>query len=316
MYRLLLPVLLLILALAGCGSGESEFTSDNLVEKIFENGLAARLELASGSYVDFPTGTFEDRQLITVSDALSGSDNIEDTFPTTTKQFGDRIAAIIINSPVDALFQRDLTVRLALTAPQTPGTEFAVYIHDSDLGSRTETYDNNYVTWYRYGSHAATVDSSGNFATFTLSSSGHRGFIGTIGLFRGLTVDNLGPAQTTEVTGRVVDDNGAGVSTDVELNFLIGEERVPVVLLNGTVPAGASVASIVTSAADGSFTMQVPDFYISQIFNVSFAVHDQNRSEQDEFTVNLPYPIRDEEVNNFVIRYGENNLTSEPVGTT
>ncbi|MCB1187562.1 hypothetical protein KDL29_10385 [bacterium] len=315
MYRLALPVLLLILALAGCGSGDSEIISDNLVEKVFNNGEAARLELASGAYVDFPSGTFADRQVVSISDLLSGSDNVATTFPTTTKSINDRIGALIINSPVDALFERDITVRMKLDSAQTPGTEFVLYIHDSDLGSRTETYDNNYVTWYRYGSYIATVDSTGIYATFTLDTDGNRGFIGTLAVFRNHTLADMGSAATTTVSGRVLDKNGSGVSTDVELSYLVGEERYPVRLLNGTIPSGSNVASVVFSDASGNFSMQVPDFYISQIFNVSFAVHDSNRSEQDEFVVNLPYPIREDEVNNLVIRYGENNIVSEPVGT-
>ncbi len=316
MYRILLPALLSLLAVAGCSSGDSEFTSDNLIEKVFENGEGARLDLTSGTYVDFPAGTFADRQLVSVSDLLSGSDNIEANFPTATKQFSDRLAAVIINTPVDALFERDITVRFALNAPQTAGTQFAVYIHDSELGNRTETYDNNYVTWYRYGSYTATVDSSGDFATVTLDTNGNRGFLGTLGLFRDHTLTSLGAAETTEIRGRVLDNNGAGVSTDVELNYLIGEVKLPVRLLNGSIPSGSTVASIVTSDASGNFVMQVPDIYISQIFNVSFGVHDSGHADQDEFTVNLPHPIREDEVNNMVIRYGLNNIVSEPVGTT
>ena len=315
MHRLILPALLLLMALAGCGSGDSEIIADNLVEKVFNNGEAARLELASGAYVDFPSGTFADRQVVSISDLLSGSDNVATTFPTTTKSINDRIGALIINSPVDALFERDITVRMKLDSAQTPGTEFVLYIHDSDLGSRTETYDNNYVTWYRYGSYIATVDSTGIYATFTLDTDGNRGFIGTLAVFRNHTLSDMGSAATTTVSGRVLDKNGSGVSTDVELSYLVGEERYPVRLLNGTIPSGGSVASVVFSDASGNFSMQVPDFYISQIFNVSFAVHDSNRSEQDEFVVNLPYPIREDEVNNLVIRYGENNIVSEPVGT-
>ncbi|MCB1218781.1 hypothetical protein KDL44_15465 [bacterium] len=316
MHRLILPALLLLMALAGCGSGDSEIIADNLVEKVFNNGEAARLELASGAYVDFPSGTFADRQVVSISDLISGSDNVPESFPTTTKSITERVGALIINSPVDALFERDISLRFALTDQQTPGTEFVLFIHDSDLGSRIETYDNDYVTWYRYGSYTATVDSSGNFATASLDSSGNRGFIGTLGLFRGLTASAMGAAETTEVRGRVLDQNGSGVSTDVELNYLIGEERFPVRLLNGSVPSGGSVASTVISDSSGNFVLQVPDFYISQIFNVSFGMHDSGHSDQDEFVVNLPHPIREDEVNNLVIRYGTNNITSEPVGTT
>ena len=316
MYRILLPVLLLILAVSGCGKGDNDFQSDNLVEKVFENGIAARLMLTSGAYVDFPAETFAERQLVSISDLLGGSDNIPQSFPTTTKLLSDRIAGIIINTPVDAMFHRNVSVHFQLLEAQTPGTEMVVYIHDSDLGSRRETYDNNYVTWHRFGAYTATVDASGNFADVTLDSDGNRGFIGTLALFSGHTLAALGSPVVTEVSGRVVNKDGAGVSTDVELNYLIGAERFPVRLLNGSIPAGGSVASIVTSDASGNFMMQVPDFYISQIFNVSFAVHDSGHGEQDRFTVNLPYPIREDAAKNFVIRYGINNVTSEPVGTT
>src|SRR5690606_33903085 len=122
--------------------------------------------------------------------------------------------------------------------------------------------------------------------------------------------------QVTEIRGRVLDRNGNGVSTDVELNYLIGEEKHPVRLLNGTFPSGGNAASIVLSDSSGNFVMQVPDIYISQIFNVSFGVHDSSVDDQEEFVINLPHPIRDDEVNNLVIRYGENNIVSEPVGTT
>lgn len=316
MYRYLLPMLLLILAVSGCGQGDSEFVSDNLIEKVFENNTGERLMLTSGAYVDFPVGTFAERQLVTVSDLLGGSDSVAESFPTSTKLLSDRIAGIIINTPVDAIFHQDLGVRFDLIVPQTPGTEMVVYIHDSDLGSRRETYDNDYVTWHRYGAYTATVDASGNFADFTLDTSGNRGFIGTLALFSGHTLTALGSPVVTEVRGTVLNKDGAGVSTDVELNYLIGAEKFPVRLLNGSTPAGGNVASVVTSDASGNFVILVPDIYISQIFNVSFGFHDSGHSDVERFTVNPPYPIRDEDVKNFVIRYGTNNLSSEPVGTT
>jgi hypothetical protein len=312
----MLPMLLLILAVSGCGQGDSEFISDNLIEKVFENSEAARLTLTSGAYVDFPAGTFAERQLVTVSDLLGGSDNVPESFPTTTKLLTDRIAGIIINTPVDAVFHQDLGIRFHLEVSQTPGTAMVIYIHDSDLGSRRETYDNDYVSWHRYGAYTATVDASGNFADFTLDTSGNRGFIGTLALFGGHTLAAQGNPVVTEVRGTVRNKDGAGVSTDVELNYLIGAEKFPVPLLNGSTPAGGNVASIVTSDAAGNFVMQVPDIYISQIFNLSFGFHDSGHSDVELFTVNLPYPIRDEDVKNFVMRYGTNNISSQPVGTT
>ena len=205
------------------------------------------------------------------------------------------------------------------------GEKYAVYRFDYQ-----EDEDLLAPRWNRWGDTIATIDATGNFATAALPTTELIGFVGSLAIFDSHTVDALPAVEPTVIAGRVLAAGGGGLATDVGLYAMVGAERHPVDVLNGRAPAlpdpfneGLDITktNTVDSAADGSFTIEIPDCLIGQYIALEFGHETAGHQLQDTYNVLDPSEDLDDpdpvlvlaETENMVIWYGENKVVSEPV---
>jgi hypothetical protein len=321
----LLLMVFVAASLTGCGGTDEEFEDTRIVLRKVENGEAETLELESGARVDFPANVFDTDESVTVifSDELSYADSDEEYYPTETKLATDILAGVVINTPADVLFTQDITSTLVGYEWEEggglqPNTEYVVYrfnfaYDDDDVDPR----------WFRWGDTVAMTNDTGALATVTLPTNGFRGYVGTVALFAGHTLTALGPAAPSVISGNAIDNNGSGIATTVGVYVMVGSQRFPAGVLNGYVPenlpdpAGAdnemiTVANTINTATDGSFTIELPDNLIGQVVGLVFGELDDSIDNQDHFDI-LPPEEPLEDINYLSVRYGENNVISQPV---
>lgn len=299
--------LILLCALSGCGAGTNEFIADHSGQQSLDPGVAETLTLLSGAEIHFPAAAFAVETIVVFADVFASSDGTPAYFPTATMVAEDLVAGLVINTPADAVMGADFDVRFRIRdgVNVTVGQEYAVYRYD---------FDN--LRWNRWGDTFATVQSAGAdaYASATLPTNGMQGFIGSLALFVGNTTDVLPAVVPTTLEGTVYDENGDPLATDVAIYFLIGTNKAAAAVTNGRIPTGGTIANTVDSAADGSFTLQIPENLIGQLVALEFGREDATRRVQTEFDVLAPAsPVT--AVESMVVRYGENNINSQRVIT-
>ena len=290
--------------LAGCGTGSTDFTGVNTSQVTILENQEATVSVSSGAQAHFPAGTLAKQTVVVFSDILVSSDASEPNYPTATKVAEDLVAAVVINIPADALMSANVDVTFATRAGITAvaGEHYCVYRYD---------FDNK--RWNRWGATLATMDGTGTLATALLPTDGMYGFIGSLAIFAGLTETSQGAAVPTVINGMVTDGSSAPVATDVSLYYLIGSQKTPVAVTGGHALAGGTVANAVNSAADGSFTMTIPENLIGQLIAIEFGKDDTAWATQTRFNVLAPAETPLADVLSMVIRYGANNVTSLPL---
>ncbi|MCC7479798.1 hypothetical protein IT575_15270 [bacterium] len=306
---------LLSFALAGCGSGDEGFNAPNAVQKTIKKDTADSIVLEEGQSVSFPAASFDRNTVVTLSNFFAAGDADITRFPSATPESGDLFGSLVLNTPADAVFGADVSVtfrlaELASVASLTPGDEYIVWRFDFENGR-----------WNQWGGTTATVQADGLSLVSTLPTDGAIGFIGSLAVFDGLEAGAAPVA--TEINGDVVALGGGGIATDVGIYALVGDIRVPVAISNGRVPDALdengnaiTVANTVDSAADGSFSMDIPEHLIGQQISLLFGHEDDAHQTQSEFDVLAPADLDDasvEYVENMVVRYGENNVLSRGV---
>lgn len=305
---------------ASCGSGQDEaFQTNTTAQDTIRGGEAAVLSLLGNTLsVSFPANTFTRDTVTLISTELgpplANADNSQylQYYPTATKAVSDLISGLVINTPVDRVFKRDITVKFAFfdETARTPGQQFLLYRFD---------FDN--LVWNRMGNLAATVDGGGRTATVVLPTTDYRGFLGTIALFKDLRSDNQPAYTASTISGTVVGATGDPIATDVGLYYYVGTVQYPVSLANGSgarIPTGGSYRNTVDSNAGGAFTMTVPDILVGTQLNLEFGREDANRQAQQEFDILAPVsphtdPRNLDRVRVLTVRYGVNNIRTRNV---
>jgi len=342
--------ILLIAALIGCGSGNDDFLTEDSGQWTVTANQAATLSLAAPSLaqVQIPAGTFGEDTIIMLGDDLLREDGSWRYFPTVDQSAiteanedamgeahaDDVLAGLVVNTPADAYFANNITVRFDIRdeVTVTAGDVYVVYRFDHQ-----DDNDDIEPRWYRWGNDTfATVDAGGETATAVLPTAEMRGYIGSLAIFAGLVETIMEPSeQDTVVRGRVVDGNGNGVATDVGMYIPIGGLLYPVNLPVGSAEVPVNVPHpvrdnvIITerntlrTGADGLFEFLIPDKLIGQYVALKFGTESQIYEEQDEFDLLVPGAdpsnpgslVLLSETENMVIWYGTNSLISRPVST-
>ena len=307
--------------LSSCGSGEQDSDSEHQALRTLDGISAVSITLVGGTTVNFPANTFSSQTIVIIADLFLSTDANSVYFPTATPASNDLLGAMVINTPIDELMQHNLTLTFELqdfNADQatsavggvSAGQEYAVYRFD---------FDN--LRWNRWGATSVSIDGSLRFATGSLPTAGMRGFIGSVAIFRGNDLAALPAPVLTTLSGRVIDNNGNGVATDVGLYLMVGALKYAASVDNGRIPnllqptdskQQIDKFNTVDSAADGTFTLELPVNMVGQLINLEFGHEQSGQIIQDEFDVLAPAnPVN--ELVSTVIRYGDNNIVSRPV---
>lgn len=298
----LVAIALMALAFTGCGTGTHDFTSATDVQRKVAPAETVTFNLELGYSLTVPADTFTSNTIVLFSKRLF-NELTYSNFPTPTKAVGDLIGGVVINTPADVTFSKDLTLTFGLSdgSGAVSGEQLVVYRYDRYTG-----------IWNAWGSTAATVDAAGATATASLPTTGFIGFIGSLAVFKNMTVATLPVGATTFIQGTVHNTQGAPIATDVALSVIVGSKRLPAAVTGGRVPLGGTVANTIDSAADGSFTIQIPDNLIGQEIGLEFGREDATYSAQDLFDVLAPaIPVN--AINSMVIRFGANYVKARPV---
>jgi hypothetical protein len=293
---------LLLLALLGCGSGNNEYTTDTDVQVRATPGQVSLLQLTGGYALTIPGDTFDNKTTVLFSSRLFNELTIA-KYPTPSPVVGDLISGAVINTPADVQLHQNLQMTFGLTAAlgAHAGDQYVVYHYDRFNGD-----------WFAWGHTVATVDATGLTATASLPTTNLQGFVGSVALFKGMTPASLPAGANTVIQGTVINSQSQPLATDVSVYVFIGEQKYPAAVLNGRVPAGGSVANTVDSAADGTFTIQVPDCLIAQTVSIQFGVEDTAHAAQQRFDILAPaVPLTNASI--LIVRFGANNIRSRPV---
>jgi hypothetical protein len=297
-----LLVLWLAGALGGCGSGQDEFTTPDDAQRVVSAGEALTITLDGGYVLSLPGTLFEHDTILLFSKHLA-AELTPGYFPTATKEAGDMLCGVVINTPADVWMHGDMQLTFGLPdAGLAAGTVLIVY-----------RFDRENLYWSPWGHTAAVVAAGGATATCTLPTTGFLGFVGSTALFKGMTADTLPVGAQTVIQGTVVDVQSQPVATDVAVNVLVGALKYPAAVLNGRTPTGGTVANTVDSGADGTFTISVPDNLVGQYVNLEFGSEDPNHGTQGLFDILAP-AVERTAVTYLIVRFGENNVRSQPVG--
>jgi hypothetical protein len=346
--RWILPAVAVFLI--GCGSGRSDFATEHAAQLTISLGEAATLALPSPSMaqVYYPAGTFGEEVIVMLGDQLLRTDASWRYFPTVNQaaiteqntaqmeedHIGDLWGALVVNTPADVQFHRDVTVRFSPTdtADLQSGETYVVYRFDF----QSDTADSDLAPrWLRWGNDVvATVVAGGAYAEATLPTTDFYGYVGSLAIFKGQTAAALaGTEQTTRIYGKVINSSGAGIATDVGIYVTIGGRQYPAGLEdpNARTPVNVShpfiegqvisVPNTVDSDADGLFEMLIPDRLIGQFVHLEFGTESAAYQTQYDFDLlaqtadpdNSQALVLLAQTTNMVIWYGENKLRSLPV---
>jgi hypothetical protein len=300
----LVAMALVALGFSGCGTGTHDFTSATDIQRKVAPAEATTLDLELGYSLTVPAGTFTSETIVLFSKRLYNELTFAN-FPTPTKAVGDLIGGVVINTPADILLHQNMTLTFGLSAGSgaVAGDQLVVYRFDRYTGY-----------WNVWGSTVATVGSSGATATAILPTADFIGFVGSLALFKGMTVATLPVGVTTTIQGTVFNSQNLPIATDVALSVVVGSKKFPAAVTGGRVPLGGTVANTIDSAADGTFTIHIPDNLIGQPVNLEFGREDTNYRAQDLFDLLSP-AVPSNGTNFMVIRYGANHVKSRPVAS-
>jgi len=303
--------LLLTAGLAACGSsGTEDFAGARIVQRTVKAGEAeVTIELSLNKpKLVIPAATFSKDTIVIFADEPRGVDTAMLYFPTPAPHdVTDQLACLILNTPIDALFDKDLQVTFVL--PATPvvagGTQLILYRFD---------YGSDDPHWNVWGGTNATVSADGHTATATLPTTGLRGYVGSVALFNGMTADQA-PDRATTIAGVVKDASDTPLaSIDVAVFVMVGNTKYPTEIANADrrAPAGGTIENVIDTAADGSFTVEVPDNLVGQMVHLSFGFEAADYHAQDRFDILAPAkPATDAQA--LIVRFGANNVLPRPL---
>jgi hypothetical protein len=329
MRNLMWLVMGVLLILAGCGSGNSDFEESDIWQKTFTPGSALSFTLDSGASASLPADTFTEEMKLLFSDRINSDDSNPDHYPTTTHEANDQLGGIVFNTPVDALFLNSIPITIAM---RDYGTLKPVVLADTQYALFRFDFEEN--RWNRWGSLAATTNATGTLATVTLPTSGFMGYLGTIAIFEGQTVAALGAAEPTYIEGYVKNMSNNPLGTDVAVYQLVGEVMHPVDLSadNATarVPAlpdpndeslPITAACVVDSdPTTGYFRIELPWRMVGTLTRLEFGHEHAGHQLQNEWVIDFPLPTEESErgdkVRSMAMAYGRNTISPRPVMVT
>jgi len=164
---------------AACGTSDNERRTTLLTETVIEPAEDDVADMDSGMSVFFPAGTFSENTIILISDALVGEEIDAALFPTDAQTI---LASIVLNSPVDTIFRKNVTFTWFLLAEVAPGSTWRIFRFN-------DYYEEPEDAWVELQGITAMVNESGDFATSVMPSSGVTGYSGSFALFFELPAD-------------------------------------------------------------------------------------------------------------------------------
>lgn len=176
MGRVLLLLLICVAALAACGTTNNERRNALLTETVVEVGADDFADMDNGTRIDFPAGTFTKNTIILISDQLFGSEFDAALFPEGAQTI---LASIVLNSPVDVIFRKNVMFTWFLKDEAPPGSTWRVFRFD-DFYTEPEN------AWVEIQGVVAQVAPGGEFAISVMPSSGVTGYSGSFAIFREL----------------------------------------------------------------------------------------------------------------------------------
>ena len=349
--RWIIPIAILVI-LAGCSSGSSDYTSVNSAQLTIKDGLAETLTLDSGASVTFPANCFDSDTVIMFADVMETKDNDYSYFPTGVEDTDNLAAGIVVNTPADKIIQRNINVTFAFNRAVTPavGEQYAIYRFDYEDDDNDSTTSSR---WNRWGNRYATVqtttsDAGYMLATATLPTFEMVGYIGSLAIFANQTVPSpvaeVDANDSTWLEGYVVDSNNNGIATDIALYVVVGSKKYAADVLNNdayipTLPDADSNyvfngwENTIQSDGDGYFKFYLPENLIGQFVGLEFGHESAAWSDEESFylinpavTINgledVPNVIGNdsylllEDTKNMVVRFGMNKVVTYPLSAT
>jgi len=288
--RLLITAILLgtLLVAWACGGGGGTTTelpggSEHTQEISVDAESGGALTLESGARIFFPPGTFDMSTIVVFSDTIVGPEREGPTYPEGTTGL---ISYLTINNPAaqDNQFHQDSTVTFNIRVSEIPeGQRYWVYRYDDVEGK-----------WVRFGNAVATVGTGGVTATATLPTTGIAYYIGSIGLFYGLTADGGDlPTGVAGLVSGVVTDSVTGdpvEGLDLMLYLVSGEATTPHDFLNGVAdPGNPNNHNLVYTDENGRYELQFGESDIGAgmvyILRLAQLHEDYEETETSSFTV-------------------------------
>ncbi len=168
---LLLSLVVLSAFIFGCGTSDNERRTDTLTETVIEPGEDDFADMDTGTRVDFPAGTFAEDTIVLMSDVLVRDEIDAAFFPEGALTI---LAALILNSPVDEIFRKNVTFTWVLNSSVPGDSAWRVF--------RFDKKDDN-IEWVELEGVSAIADPTATFAKSVMPSSGVHGYSGTFALF-------------------------------------------------------------------------------------------------------------------------------------
>ncbi|MEP0814881.1 MAG: hypothetical protein HRF49_09495 [bacterium] len=203
---------------SGCGTADNERRNSLLTETVISPGEDDFADMDSGTRVDFPAGTFRSETIVLISDTLVGTEIDAAYFPEGAATV---LGALILNSPVDTSFHKNITFTFVLNTAVAAGSTWKIY-----------KYDEFELAWIEIIGIVAQADASGLLASAVMPSSGVQGYGGSFALFAEkpsdespnvppeLSGDGISMDPETPVENEVVTFSAAVVDADGDLlNF-------------------------------------------------------------------------------------------------
>jgi hypothetical protein len=156
-----------------CGTTDNERRTDLLTETVIEPGADDSADMDTGTRVLFPDGCFTENTIVLISDELASDELDAALFPEGALTV---LSAIILNTPVDTIFRKNITYTWVLLTAVEPGTAYKIYRFN-------EYYENPEEAWVELQGVTAQADTTGTYAYSVMPSSGVAGYSGTFVLF-------------------------------------------------------------------------------------------------------------------------------------
>lgn len=168
---LLFVVGALLAFFSACGTSDNERRTDALTETVIEPGEDDFADMDTGTRVDFPAGTFAEDTIVLMSDVLVRDEIDAAYFPEGALTI---LAALILNSPVDEIYRKNITFTWVLNNPAPGNSAWRVFRFDQK---------DDLIEWVELEGVIAIADPTAAFAKSVMPSSGVHGYSGTFALF-------------------------------------------------------------------------------------------------------------------------------------
>jgi hypothetical protein len=321
-----LVLIVLVVMAAGCGSGGGNFEGDDIWQKSFTPGNVLTITLKSGASITLPATTFAKELKIVFSDRLDADDSNPDYYPTSTHAANDMLGGVVLNTPVDTIYNASIPVTIDM---HDYGTEAPVVLGDTEYAVFRFDFEEN--RWNRWGSLTATTNTTGTAATLTLPTTGFMGFLGSIAIFEGMTAVAAGEVAPSYIEGYVKNISNNPLGTDVAIYQLVGDVKYPVDLSSVNIAARIptladpldsskqiTVACVVDSdATTGYFRIEMPWRLIGSLIRLEFGREHAGHQVQDQWVIDYPLPFdeadRGDKISALAVAYGRNTVTPQAV---